>query len=159
MRLVDASSMLAAWDTYPIQQFPRLWTWMAGLVADQELVLSEANVAEVGHKSEECASWLREHDCRQLDVSDGILQEAMRIKGLLGIVDDKYSKKGVDENDLICIATARFHGLALISDEALQLTPPANPANSKIPRVCSMPEVQIHCMSFREFLTSSGAVF
>ena len=132
---------------------------MAGLVADQELVLSEANVAEVGHKSEECARWLREHDCRRMDVSNGILLEAMRIKGLLGIVGDRYSPKGVDENDLICIATAKIHGVALISDEGVQFSPPGNPANSKIPRVCGMPEVKVHCMSFREFLTSSGEVF
>lgn len=159
MRLVDASSMLAAWDMYPIQQFPGLWRWLTKLVKDEELVLSEVNVEEVGHKSGECASWLRENDCRHLVVSDGILQEAMRIKGLLGIVDDRYNKKGVDENDLICIATARIHGLELISDEGLQLNPPENPAKSKIPRVCGMPEVQVPCMSFKEFLASSGAVF
>ncbi len=159
MRLVDASSILWAWDTYPIQQFPGVWRWLATLVEDHELVLSEVNGEEVGHKSEECASWLREHNCRHLNVSDGILKEAMRIKGLLGIVDDRYNKKGVDENDLICIATARIHGLELISDEGLQLNPPTNPANFKIPRVCGMPEVQVPCMSFKEFLASSGAVF
>ncbi|PKN22260.1 MAG: DUF4411 domain-containing protein [Deltaproteobacteria bacterium HGW-Deltaproteobacteria-22] len=60
---------------------------------------------------------------------------------------------------MICIATAKIHGVELISDEGGQFIPPRNPANSKIPRVCSMPEVQVHCMSFREFLTSSGAIF
>lgn len=159
MRLIDASSVLIAWDTYPIQQFPRVWDWMARLVANHELVLSEANVEEVKHKAAECARWLAEHDCRHLNVSEEILQEAMRIKGLLGIVGDKYSKKGVDENDLICIATAKIHQVELISDEGVQFIPPLIPANSKIPRVCSLPEVQVHCMPFRVFLTSSGAVF
>jgi len=146
VRLIDASSILTAWDTYPIQQFPRVWEWMARLVANHELVLSEVNVDEVKHKSEECARWFQEHDCRHLDVSEAILQEAMRIQGLLGIVGDKYSKKGVDENDLICIATAKIHQVELISDEGVQFSPPFKPENSKIPRVCSLPEVQVHCM-------------
>jgi hypothetical protein len=83
----------------------------------------------------------------------------MRIKDLLGIVDDNYHAKGVGENDILIIATARAHGAELVSDEERQPNLPRIPAKRKIPLVCSMNEVGVACISFIEYIKRSGEIF
>ena len=108
MRVFDASSMIHAWDNYPVRQFPPLWEWMASQIEAKELVMSSVAFDEVNHKAPDCGEWLRDNNLERLAISNAILQEAKRIKGLLGIVDDNYHPKGVGENDILIIATARL---------------------------------------------------
>jgi predicted nucleic acid-binding protein len=108
MRVFDASSMIYAWDNYPVQQFPGLWKWMAGQIGAGELAMPSVALEEVAHKAPECAEWLKACDIEVLEINNAILQDAMRIKNLLGIVGDKYGG-GVGENDLLIIATASAH--------------------------------------------------
>ncbi|AFT90167.1 hypothetical protein LMG9964_06239 [Paraburkholderia phenoliruptrix] len=77
-----------------------------------------------------------------------VLSEAMRIKALLGINDDRYSPKGVDENDLFIIASAKLNGRELISNEGRQLALPQLMPNCKIPAVCGLPIVNVSCLDF-----------
>lgn len=90
MRVFDASSMIYAWDNYPLQQFPGLWEWVADQIEQGELAMPGVALDEVTHKAPECAEWLKACDIKVLDISNAILQDAMRIKNLLGIVGDKY---------------------------------------------------------------------
>jgi hypothetical protein len=160
VQVFDASSMIYAWDNYPIGQFPGLWEWMAEQINEKELAIPRVAFEEVKHKTPECAEWLRENEINLLDSnSNEILQEAMRIKGLLGIVGDNYRAKGVDENDLFIIATAKLHGGEVVSDEARQAAPPKDPGKKKIPAVCSMSGVDVPCINFIEFLRRSEEVF
>lgn len=158
MRVFDASSMIYAWDNYPIQQFPGLWEWMANQIGQGELAMPSVALDEVAHKAPECAEWLKACDLEVLEISNAILQDAMRIKNLLGVVGDKYHPKGVDENDLLIIATAASRNAELVSDESKQKLPDI-PAKRKIPAVCSMNEVGVACISFIEYIKLSGAVF
>lgn len=158
MRVFDASSMIYAWDNYPLQQFPGLWEWMADQIKQGELVMPSVALDEVARNASECADWLKECQLNVLEITNAILQDAMRIKGLLGIVADRYHQKGVDENDLLIIATAIARNARLVSDESKQKLPEL-PAKRKIPAVCSMKEVDVACINFIEYIKESGAIF
>lgn len=158
MRVFDASSMIYAWDNYPIGQFPPLWDWMASQIEAKQLVMPIVAFKEVQDKMPDCGEWLKENNLEQLEISNAILQEAKRIKGLLGIANDKYTA-GVGENDILIIAAARLHGAELVSDEAKQPILPKIPSNRKIPAVCVMPTVSVVCVNFIEYIKASGTVF
>lgn len=158
MQVFDASSIVYAWDNYPVAQFPGMWRWLAAQMADQSIVMASVALTEVGHVAPECAHWLEENGVGTLPMTDAILQDALRIKNLLGIVSDKYGG-GVDENDLMIIATARSARARLISNETAQPGLPKIMANYKIPAVCAMAGVKVECVNFVEFVKQSKVVF
>ena len=159
MQVFDASSMIYAWDNYPIDQFPGLWKWMTKQIEDQRLVMPNVAFEEVADKITECGKWLEENDITQIDITNEIVQDAMRIKQLIGVIGDKYHPNGVGENDLFIIATARANSSELISDERRQTTLPKEPTKMKIPAVCAMKEVDVFCINFIEFIKRSGEIF
>ncbi len=159
MPVFDASSMIYAWDNYPIRQFPGLWEWMATQIDEKRLAMPSVAFEEVANKTPECADWLKDKDIELVEINNVIVQEAMRIKKLVGIIDDNYHPKGVGENDLLIIATARAYSAELISDEERQTTLPKEPTKKKIPAVCSMKEVNVPCINFLEFIKNSGEIF
>lgn len=158
MQVFDASSIVYAWDNYPVAQFPGMWRWMAAQMAERNIAMPSVALTEVGHVAPECAQWLGANGLAQLPMNDRILQDALRIKNLLGVVGDRYGG-GVDENDLFIIATARSVGARLISNESLQAVPPKIMPNYKIPAVCAMATVTVDCINFVEFVKQSKAVF
>ncbi|MDD2768833.1 MAG: DUF4411 family protein [Methylococcus sp.] len=158
MPVFDASSIIYAWDNYPERQFPGLWDWIASQITNKSLLMSAVAVEEVDHMAPECGKWLKAKGLVGLPVSDDILVDALRIKNLLDIEGDKFGN-GVDENDLLIIATARNQITKLVSDERRQPDLPKLKHNYKIPAVCAMPEVGVPCLSFIEYLKLSEAVF
>lgn len=158
MQVFDASSALYAWDNYPVQQFPPLWAWLASQITSRSLTIASVALKEVGHKSPECAAWLKAQQISVLPITQAILLDALRIKNLLGIEDDLYGS-GVGENDLYIVATARAHGAELLTDERRQLDLPHSRRSYKIPAVCAMAEVQVHSLNFVEFFKRSQMVF
>ncbi len=159
MQAFDASSMIYAWDNYPFEQFPPLWDWMGDLISQGQIAMSAVAFEEVSHKTPDCCAWIEGVGLQRLPVSNSILQEAMRIKGLIGVVDDGYHVDGVDEKDLLIIATSKHHGYGLISDEKKQPKPPDNMRRSKIPLVCGLNTVNVNCLNYLEFIKASKAVF
>ncbi|MBF0633987.1 MAG: DUF4411 family protein [Nitrospinae bacterium] len=159
MQVFDASSMIYAWDNYPEGQFPGLWRWMATQIEEKRLVMPSVAFKEVADKTPDCGKWLKDNNLKQLAISNTISQDAMRIKGLLGIVGDNYHPKGVDEKDIFIIATARVHRTELVSDEARQKVPPTVPSKRKIPAVCEMDGVSVPCINFIEYIKRSEVVF
>jgi predicted nucleic acid-binding protein len=158
MPVLDASSALYAWDNYPLEQFPPLWTWVAQQITKGELTIPTVALEEVGHKSPACAAWLKSCQISVLPMTQAILMDALRIKAVLGVVGEAYGS-GVGENDLFIIATARAHDAEVLSDEARQPSLPNSRRNYKIPAVCALLEVQTTCLSFVEYLKRSRAVF
>ena len=159
MQVFDASSMIYAWDNYPVRQFPGLWDWMATQIEEKKLAMPKVAFDEVAHKAPECGQWLKDRDIDLIEISNAILQDAMSIKNLLGIVDDSYHPKGVGENDLLIIATAKQNEAELVSDEERQRTLPLLPGKRKIPAVCQMGEVSVTCVNFVEYIKQSDVVF
>lgn len=158
MRVFDASSMIYAWDNYPIEQFPGLWEWLASEIANSRLSMPAIAFDEVRNKTPDCAQWLSDNQLTLIPMSNAILQQALRIKSLLGISNDQYST-GVGENDLFIIATALEQGCELVTDENWQNNLPQDLKKYKIPAVCSMQEVNVPWMKFVDYFKRSGAVF
>jgi predicted nucleic acid-binding protein len=158
LQVFDASSMIYAWDNYPIRQFPGLWEWMAAQLKERQLVMPSVAFEEVVNKTPDCGEWLKDNDLERVEISNVVMQDALRIKLLLSIVGDNY-RSGVGENDLLIIATAREQGAELVSEERRQTDLPKELHNYKIPAVCSMGEVSVPCINFIEYLKRSDAVF
>jgi hypothetical protein len=111
--------MIYAWDNYPVRQFPGLWEWMATQIGERKLVMPSVAFEEVANKTPDCGKWLKDNDLEQIEISNAVVQDAMRIKLLLSIVGDKY-RAGVGENNLLIIATVREQRAELVSDERRQ---------------------------------------
>jgi hypothetical protein len=150
--------MIYAWDNYPIRQFPGLWEWMATQVEERQLVMPSVAFEEVANKAPDCGEWLKNNELGLIEISNTVMHDALRIKKLLGIVDDKYGA-GVGENDLLIIATAREQGAELVSEESRQNNLPKALPNYKIPAVCYMTEVSVPCINFIEYIKCSAAIF
>jgi len=159
MQVFDASSMIHAWDNYPVVQFPGLWTWIAAEINEQKLMMPRVAYEEVCAKTPDCGDWLVISKLERLEITNEIVQDAMRIKGLLGIVGDNYHSKGVGENDLLIIATARAHKRELVSNEGQQNNLPDVNSKRKIPAVCFMHEVVVPCIDFLQYIRRSEVVF
>jgi predicted nucleic acid-binding protein len=159
MQVFDASSMIYAWDNYPVRQFPGLWDWMAAQIEEKRLAMATVAFEEVEHKAPECGEWLKENNLERLPISNAILLDALRIKGLLGIAGDNYHAKGVGENDILIIATTRDQGAELVSDEGKQTVLPLELSKCRIPAVCGMAGVSVTCINFIEYVKRSEVVF
>lgn len=163
MRVFDASSAIYAWDNYPLCQFPGLWSWIADEMSSRNMVIPETVLEEVSLKTPECAQWMSDIGIHVIPVDSRILRVALQIKSVLSIVGDQYHPKGVDENDLLVISTAKVLGFCVVSDEARQHWKKEDRlplrAKFKIPAVCSLPECNVACVSFVELIKNSGVVF
>jgi len=159
MHVFDASSILHAWDHYPIENFPPLWDWIAERIAAGEFAIPLVALEEVARKSPECGGWLKGQGIVVLPLTNEALQLAAGIKRRLGIAEDDYHPKGVGENDLLIIAAAKIAGATLVSDEARQFRRPDTMSKCRIPAVCDLPEVSVVCIPFIELIRGSGAIF
>jgi len=85
LRAFDASSIIHAWDNYPLVQFPPLWKWMAREISAGRFVMPKVAFEEVNARAPDCSHWLRQNHVRRIEVTNAIVQEALRIKGMLGL--------------------------------------------------------------------------
>lgn len=158
MRIIDASSIVHAWDNYPLENFPTFWDWIAGEFSKKKLIVPKVAFDEVCHVSPDCSAWLSDRSFVKQDVSSAIAMSAVKIKGFLGIANDKYGT-GVDENDIIIISTAKVLGHPLLSNEGRQPALPKNIKNYKMPAVCAMSGVGVQCLNVAEYIRQSKKVF
>jgi hypothetical protein len=158
MRAFDTSSIVHAWDNYPIQKFPRLWTWLAQQLVAGEIVFPSVAVEEVRFVSPDCFQWMNEVGFQQLAMTDAILVHALQIKEYLGI-DNPRGTGGVGENDIFIVCAAYANGCGVVSNEAVQAALPVNRQKYKMPAVCGLAGVRIECINFLQFLNASQGEF
>ncbi len=82
MQAFDASSMIYAWDNYPLEQFLGLWMWIDEQIKSGEFVMSEVAFGEVKGKAPDCADWLEKHAIKPLPRTSDTLQIALMLKRL-----------------------------------------------------------------------------
>ena len=158
MPAFDTSSIIHAWDHYPLKQFPKVWEWLGEEFKAERFTMPQVAEEETKVRDSDCYTWLHLHKVKILPVTQAILDDALKIKTALGIVNDRYGA-GVGENDLLIIATCMQSRLELVSNESLQHELPKNLAKYKIPAVCGMQDVKVACVNFRELIVRSGKVF
>ncbi len=83
MKVFDASSLIHAWDNYPILQFPGLWNWIKIEAAERRIATPIVAFEEVEHKTPECGDWLKKNKLVMLPISNMISVHAVKIKKLL----------------------------------------------------------------------------
>lgn len=159
MLAFDTSAIVYGWDNYPISQFPRFWDWLATEVAIGRVAFPSVVLEEVSSVAPDCHMWLVESGVQKIEMTNSILQDALRIKAALGISGDRYHAKGVGENDLFIIATARSSSASLVSNEGRQQVSPDIAAKRRIPSVCELPTVAVECFDFLGFIKRSRGVF
>ena len=157
MRHADTSSIVHAWDSYPIEIFPRLWEWIEDEVRNGELLFCRTAMDEILKVSPDCGKWLGTVPATITPIENNAVQKATQLKNSLGITDDKYHPKGVGENDLLIIASAFCSTAELISDEEKQITLPINIKKYKIPAVCQL--TAHSCINFLQYIKSAGKIF
>lgn len=159
MSVLDASAIIHGWDEYPYAKFPKLWEWLDNEALMGQLSIPSVALDEVGMMSPDCCAWIKGSYIEVVQISSAIIRKATLYKSLIGVVDDKYHPKGVDENDLLIIASACEVGRCLVSNEARQPGDPLIPAKRKIPAVCNMAGISVPCMNFRELFMTSATPF
>lgn len=150
MREFDASSIVHAWDNYPIITFRPLWQWIGEKFQSGEFGICKVALKEVSEVSDECAKWLKGVGLGVLPIGSAETMEAYLMAKRLGIEEDDYHADGVDEKDLLIIASAKVRGHELVSNESVQNDLPKNIKRYKIPAVCKLAGVP--CMDFVELL-------
>jgi hypothetical protein len=158
MRAFDTSSIVHAWDNYPIDKFPRLWGWFAQQFASGDIVFPSVVIEELRTVSPDCVQWMQSVGFQQLPMTDAILVHALQVKQYLGI-DNPRGTGGVGEVDILIVCAACAHGCGLVSNEAVQAILPVNRQKYKMPAVCALPFVNVNCMSFIQFLNASQGQF
>lgn len=158
MQVFDASSIIDAWDNYPAQQFPGLWNWIGERITEATIMMPSIALDEVHTNAPDCWQWLRDAGLQVHEINNAILQEALRIKGILGIVADRYGG-GVGENDILIIATASVLGSELVTNEGWQPLPPKKMANCRMPAACTLQAVNVRWINFLNYIKRSEAVF
>jgi len=159
--IFDASTLIDIWEKYPkdLKIFDSVWELISELINDHMICVTYTNFEEVKHKSDDAYYFYKSLNVETIVPNQEILQRALTIQKTLGLSDADIKNKlrdGVDEGDIICIATAQHNNLILVTEEKKQPTYKGNAGPSfakyKIPKVCELISVDVECIRFLDYL-------
>jgi predicted nucleic acid-binding protein len=151
--LIDTSSLILLWHTYPIKNFPSVSSWFGELIEQGQVLICHTVLEECKKNAPELYNWLKGLKFNVYSLTQEVILVAKDIESKMGIAE--YSPKGVDENDLFIIATAKIVKRTLITNEAPQrdVSKINRLAKYKIPAVCQLPYVQVDCVNLIAMIT------
>lgn len=143
----DASSIIHAWDTYPIDSvhFDSFWDSFKKKLNTRIFLVSETAAEEVERKAPDCYNELKTH-LSPIPLTAQITDYATYIQHDLLEIEDEAWGRGVGEKDLLIIATAIMdpNSKTLVSEEK-QPTLSGEKKNYKIPAVCDLLGSPLDC--------------
>ena len=129
---VDTSSLIAAWqERYPIENFPKFWDHMNGLIENGRLISPVEVFNEIQKRSDELHGWLKSRKgviFRELD-EEVQIEVAKILEKFPRLVADKKLRTSADP---FVIALARITKHQLVTEEK----PTGNLNRPNIPDVC-----------------------
>jgi hypothetical protein len=145
---VDTSSLIAAWqERYPIENFPRFWDLMDGLITEQRLISPVDVFLETKKRSDELHAWLKDRKAavfRELDEAVQ-LEAAIVLHQFPRLVGEKKLNTSADP---FVIALARVQGVPVVTEEKLT----GSDRKPHIPDVCGFYGVE--CKNLLDLIRS-----
>lgn len=126
---IDTSALIAAWyERYKPNRFPRLWTQLDALIAEQRLRSSVIVLDECSRRSPQLHDWLKDREDMFL-IPDAPIQRRVDhiVNKYTGLVMQGKEKFAADP---FLIATAEVHGFTVVTEET------GPDSLRKIPGVC-----------------------
>jgi Domain of unknown function (DUF4411) len=145
---VDTSSLIAAWqERYPIENFPKFWDRVDGLVKEKRLVSPMEVFLETKKRSDELHGWLKARKADLfLELDDAVQTEVAsvlsRFPRLVG------EKKLNTSADPFVIALALVQGVPVVTEEKLT----GNERKPHIPDVCAA--LGVECKNLLDMIRS-----
>ena len=143
---VDTSSLIAAWqERYPIENFPKFWDRVDGLMKEGRLISPVEVFLETKKRSDELHVWLKARKAdvfRELD--DAVQTEAANILARFPrLVGDKKLNTSADP---FVIALALVQGVPVVTEEKIT----GSDRNPHIPDVCAA--FGLECMNLLDMI-------
>lgn len=129
---IDTSALIAAWqESYPPENFPRVWERLDGLVAEERLLAPVEVLRETAKRSDDLHAWLKGRGDMFRELEDAIQIEAANVlAGYPRLVGERKLRTSADP---FVIALARVEGLQIVTDER----PTGKLNRPNIPDVCT----------------------
>jgi hypothetical protein len=145
---IDTSSLIAAWhERYPIENFPKFWDRVDGLIFEKRLVSPIEVFFETKKRSEELHIWLKSRKADVfLELDDAVQNEATKVLARFPrLVGEKKLNTSADP---FVIALALVHGGPVVTEEK----PTGGDRIPHIPDVCAA--FGVECMSLIDMIRS-----
>jgi hypothetical protein len=130
---IDTSSLIAAWhERYPIENFPKFWDRVDGLIFEKRMVSPIEVFFETKKRSDELHMWLKSRKADVfLELDDAVQNEAAKVLARFPrLVGEKKLNTSADP---FVIALALVQGVPVVTEEK----PTGSDRIPHIPDVCA----------------------